>query len=101
MTLQQVAALIGRGHSSLTRLETRKSAYTQRTLEQLAEVYHCDVTDLLSRDPTRPDVVSGGSQPEGRPSEPDPSMAHGGRSLSPADLKSRQEEIRAVNRCRF
>jgi transcriptional regulator with XRE-family HTH domain len=101
MTLPQVAALIGRDHSSLTRLETGKSAYTQRTLEQLAEVYHCDVTDLLSRDPSRPDIVAEAPSPRDAPVSPDPSMAHGGRSLSPADLKSRQEEIRAVNRLVF
>ena len=80
---------------------TRKSAYTQRTLEQLAEVNDCDVTDLLSRDPTRPDVAAEAPSLRDAPVSPDPSMAHGGGSLSPADLKSRQEEIRAVNRVVF
>ena len=101
MTPQQVAALIGRDDSTLTRLETGKSAYTQRTLEQLAEVYHCDVTDLLSHDPTRPNVAAEASSLRDAPVSPDPSTTHGGRSLSPADLKSRQEEIRAVNRLVF
>ena len=51
LTLEQVGKRIEREHSTLTRMETGQSAYTQHTLEGLADVYQCSVTDLLSRNP--------------------------------------------------
>lgn len=59
MTLEQVGKMIHRDHSSLGRLETGHSAYTQHTLEQLADVYRCTTADLLGRDPHAQDNIPG------------------------------------------
>ena len=53
MTLVQVARQLNFDHSSLQRLETGQTPYTQDHLEQLAEIYRCDPVDLISRDPER------------------------------------------------
>ncbi len=42
-------------HSQLSRIETGKQSYTQELLESLAELYMCDVVDLLIRDPLDPE----------------------------------------------
>lgn len=42
-------------HSQLSRIETFKQPYNQELLEKLAELYMCDVVDLLIRDPSDPE----------------------------------------------
>lgn len=37
--------------ASLSRIENRKQQYSERIVEALADVYQCEVTDLLGRDP--------------------------------------------------
>ena len=51
MTLVPVAQAIGVDHSSLQRLETGQTPYTQDHLEKLAEIYQCSPADLISVDP--------------------------------------------------
>lgn len=45
--------LIPKTNASLSRIENGKQIYTQRILEALAEVYDCEPSELLSRDPTK------------------------------------------------
>jgi transcriptional regulator with XRE-family HTH domain len=51
-TLEQVAEHLHMSHSQLSRIETLKQPYNQELLEALAELYMCDVVDLLIRDPS-------------------------------------------------
>lgn|SRR5271166_1704520 len=51
MTLVQVAPMIGWDHSSLGRLERGETPYNQDHLELLADIYRCQPTDLLIRNP--------------------------------------------------
>jgi transcriptional regulator with XRE-family HTH domain len=54
-TLEQVAELLHMSHSQLSRIENFKQPYNQELLERLAELYMCDVVDLLIRDPLDPE----------------------------------------------
>lgn len=54
-TLEQVADHLHMSHSQLSRIETYKQPYNQELLEALAELYGCDVVDLLIRDPSDPE----------------------------------------------
>lgn len=45
--------LIPKTNASLSRIENGKQIYTQRILEALAEIYDCEPSELLSRDPTK------------------------------------------------
>lgn len=54
-TLEQVAEYLHMSHSQLSRIETFKQPYNQELLEALAELYMCDVVDLLIRDPSDPE----------------------------------------------
>jgi transcriptional regulator with XRE-family HTH domain len=49
-TLEQVAEQLHMSHSQLSRIETYKQPYNQELLEALADLYMCDVVDLLIRD---------------------------------------------------
>lgn len=51
MNQDEVAARIGVSRTLLSKIETAKSPYSQRTLEALAGVYGCDPADLLSIHP--------------------------------------------------
>lgn len=39
--------------ASLSRLENGKQPYSQRVLEALSDIYQCDPSDLIGRDPTK------------------------------------------------
>jgi transcriptional regulator with XRE-family HTH domain len=54
-TLEQVADHLHMSHSQLSRIETFKQPYNQELLEALADLYRCDVVDLLIRDPSDPE----------------------------------------------
>ena len=54
-TLEQVAEHLHMSHSQLSRIETFKQPYNQELLEHLADLYACDVVDLLIRDPSDPE----------------------------------------------
>ena len=54
-TLEQVAEHLHMSHSQLSRIETFKQPYNQELLEALADLYMCDVVDLLVRDPSDPE----------------------------------------------
>jgi transcriptional regulator with XRE-family HTH domain len=56
-TLEQVADHLHMSHSQLSRIETFKQPYNQELLEALAELYMCDVVDLLIRDPSEPEAM--------------------------------------------
>lgn len=51
MTLEVVAHELGMSHSQLSRIERGQQSYNQDLLESLAEIYGCDVVDLLISDP--------------------------------------------------
>ena len=51
-TLEQVSEHLHMSHSQLSRIETFKQPYNQELLEALADLYMCDVVDLLIRDPS-------------------------------------------------
>jgi transcriptional regulator with XRE-family HTH domain len=54
-TLEQVAEYLHMSHSQLSRIERFEQPYNQELLEALAELYMCDVVDLLIRDPSDPE----------------------------------------------
>lgn len=54
MTLEELAAEIGRSHATVSRIENQKQAYTQETLEAIADVYGCKPGDLLNGPPPDP-----------------------------------------------
>jgi transcriptional regulator with XRE-family HTH domain len=51
LTLEAVAADLGITHGTLSKIERGQSPYNQRQLERLAELYDCEVIDLLVRAP--------------------------------------------------
>lgn len=56
-TLEQVAEHLHISQPQLGRIERGDQPYNQDLLEALAELYGCDVADLLMRDPTKPDAI--------------------------------------------
>ena len=54
-TLEQVADHLHMSHSQLSRIERYEQPYNQELLEALADLYMCDVVDLLIRDPSDPE----------------------------------------------
>jgi transcriptional regulator with XRE-family HTH domain len=56
-TLEQVSAYLHMSHSQLSRIETGKQPYNQELLEKLADLYMCDVVDLIIRDPSAPESI--------------------------------------------
>lgn len=56
-TLEQVADHLHMSHSQLSRIETFKQPYNQELLEALADLYRCDVVDLLIRDPLDDEAI--------------------------------------------
>ena len=55
MTLEQVAERVEVDTSTVGRIERGEIPYNQDFLERVAFAYGCEVTDLLSVDPLRPD----------------------------------------------
>lgn len=53
-TLEAVAEHLHMSHSQLSRIERGQQPYNQELLEALADLYMCDVVDLLIRDPSDP-----------------------------------------------
>ena len=51
-TLVAVAEHLHMSHSQLSRIERGDQPYNQELLEALADLYMCDVVDLLIRDPS-------------------------------------------------
>lgn len=56
-TLEMVADQLHMSHSQLSRIERYQQPYNQELLEKLAELYMCDVVDLLIRDPSEPEAI--------------------------------------------
>lgn len=56
-TLEQVADHLHMSHSQLSRIERFEQPYNQELLEALADLYMCDVVDLLIRDPLHPEQM--------------------------------------------
>lgn len=56
-TLVQVAEHLHMSHSQLSRIERGQQPYNQELLEALADLYMCEVVDLLIRDPSEPDFM--------------------------------------------
>lgn len=56
-TLETVAAELHMSHSQLSRIERGGQPYNQELLEALANLYMCDVVDLLIRDPSDPEKM--------------------------------------------
>lgn len=54
-TLEAVADHLHMSHSQLSRIERGSQPYNQELLEKLADLYMCDVVDLLIRDPSDPE----------------------------------------------
>lgn len=54
-TLEAVADQLHMSHSQLSRIERGQQSYNQELLESLADLYMCDVVDLLIRDPSDPE----------------------------------------------
>jgi transcriptional regulator with XRE-family HTH domain len=53
-TLVQVAEELHVTHGYLSKVERGIQPYNQEMLERLAEIYQCEVVDLLIRDPSEP-----------------------------------------------
>ena len=56
-TLVAVAEQLHMSHSQLSRIERGDQPYNQELLEALADLYMCDVVDLLIRNPTDPEAI--------------------------------------------
>lgn len=56
-TLVQVAEHLHMTHGQLSRIERGLQPYNQELLELLADLYRCDVVDLLIRDPSQPESI--------------------------------------------
>lgn len=56
-TLVQVSEHLGLTHGQLSKIENGKSPYSQDLLEALADLYACDVVDILTRDPSAPEDI--------------------------------------------
>lgn len=54
-TLVAVAEHLHMTHGQLSRIERGLQPYNQELLEKLADLYMCDVVDLLIRDPSDPE----------------------------------------------
>lgn len=57
LSLEKVAAKVGSSHSTLSRVERGLQPYNQLLLEDLAELFRCDVADLLIRHPSDPEGI--------------------------------------------
>lgn len=57
LTLEQLADLLEMTASHLSMLERGQRAYTQETLEAIAEALQTDPASLLTRDPSDPDPI--------------------------------------------
>lgn len=55
--LVPVAEHLHMSHSQLSRIERGLQPYNQELLEALADLYMCDVIDLLIRDPLDPEGI--------------------------------------------
>ncbi|MDN3574651.1 helix-turn-helix domain-containing protein [Methylobacterium longum] len=55
MTLEAVGEQVGMTGPNLGRIEKGEVPYSQDLLEQLAEIYGCEVADLLIRNPADPE----------------------------------------------
>lgn len=55
---ERVAEILGTSFTAatLSRIENRKSPYSTRQLDALAEALRCEPADLISRDPTDPEA---------------------------------------------
>jgi transcriptional regulator with XRE-family HTH domain len=56
-TLVQIAEQLHMTHGQLSRIERGLQPYNQELLEKLAELYRCDVVDLLIRNPAEPESI--------------------------------------------
>jgi transcriptional regulator with XRE-family HTH domain len=56
-TLVTVAEHLHMTHGQLSRIERGIQPYNQELLERLADLYMCDVVDLLIRDPSDPELI--------------------------------------------
>jgi transcriptional regulator with XRE-family HTH domain len=56
-TLVAVAESLHMSHSQLSRIERGDQPYNQELLEALADLYMCDVIDLIIRDPSDPEGI--------------------------------------------
>lgn len=56
-TLEQIADALHMTHGNLSKIERGLVPYTQDLLERLAELYRCDVPDLIMRDPSDPQGI--------------------------------------------
>jgi transcriptional regulator with XRE-family HTH domain len=56
-TLEAVAEQLHMSHSQLSRIERGDQSYNQELLEALADLYMCDVVDLLIRDPLQDEAI--------------------------------------------
>lgn len=56
-TLEVIAAELHMSHSQLSRIERGQQPYNQELLEALADLYACDVVDLIIRDPSDPEGI--------------------------------------------
>jgi transcriptional regulator with XRE-family HTH domain len=55
LTLEAVGAEVAMTGPNLGRVEKGEVPYSQDLLEQLADIYGCEIADLLVRDPTDPE----------------------------------------------
>jgi transcriptional regulator with XRE-family HTH domain len=58
MSLEAVAERLDVDHSTLQRIETFRSPYTQVYLEKLSTIYGCSETDLIKLNPFKADPIA-------------------------------------------
>lgn len=57
LTQERLADRVGMSNGNLSQIENGNTAYTQETLEALAEALQCAPADLLMRNPTDPEGI--------------------------------------------
>ncbi|PWJ80601.1 DNA-binding XRE family transcriptional regulator [Pseudaminobacter salicylatoxidans] len=54
---EELAERINLSRTTISKIETKDSPYSQRILEAIAEVYRCSPAQLLMQNPSRPDSL--------------------------------------------
>ena len=64
LTQEQLAEMIGTGKAAISKLERGDVAYSQESLEAIADALRCEPADLISRRPLAPAIEPGATDGE-------------------------------------
>jgi len=64
LTQEQLAEMVGTGKAAISKLERGDVAYSQESLEAIADALRCEPADLISRRPLAPAIEPGATDGE-------------------------------------